>query len=85
MGEENTSKDKDIRPNRNRNGLKIRTGDELQVMRRNVNILTRIQARRLEQVGPSYRVKKVNLLATYDSMKSSRACSTHGRNEMCVQ
>jgi hypothetical protein len=48
MGAENTSKDKDKWSNRNRNGLKIRTGDELQVMCRNVNILTRIQARRLE-------------------------------------
>jgi len=41
MGMENTSKDKDIRPNRNQNGWKIRTGDELQVMYRNVNILTK--------------------------------------------
>jgi len=48
MGAENTLKDKDIRSNRNQNGWKIRTGDELQVMYRNVNILTKIQTRRLE-------------------------------------
>jgi hypothetical protein len=48
MGAGNTSKDKDIQPNRNQNGWKIRTGDELQVMCGNVNILRRIQARRLE-------------------------------------
>jgi hypothetical protein len=48
MGAEYTSKDKDKRPNRNQNGLKIRTGAEMQVMCKNVNILTRIQATRLE-------------------------------------
>jgi hypothetical protein len=41
-GVQNNSKNKDIRPNRNQNGSKILTGDELQFMYRNVNISTRI-------------------------------------------
>jgi len=52
MGAENTSKD--VRRNKNQNGLKIQNNDELQVMYRNPNVVTTVQARMSDERNIKY-------------------------------